>query len=116
MKDLLLYSILILTSALVVPRLNRKQLEFFNHFTIRLTFLLGIVFLSMKDPVASLLLTIVFVSLVYNLNRYKIRKTFDISLELMHEQHKKESPDSSFSEVDTSLIFKPGPNMGTNKV
>lgn len=114
--ELILYGILILISSLVVPRLSKKQLEFFNHVAFRLLFLVGIVYLGMKDPVAALLLTVVFVSLVYNLNRYKIKKTFDISLELAHEQHKRESPGPQFEEVDTSLIFKPAPNMGSNEI
>jgi hypothetical protein len=114
--EFILYGILILISSLVIQRLTKKQLEFFNHAIFRFLFLVGIVYLGMKDPVASLLLTVVFVSLVYNLNRYKIKKTFDISLELMHEQHKKESPGPQFEEVDTSLIFKPSSNMGSNEI
>jgi chromate transport protein ChrA len=114
MKDLVLYSVFILIAALVVPRLNKKQLEFFNHFIIRLLFLVAIVYYSLRDQVAALLIAIIFVSLIYNLNKYKIKKTFDITLELAHEQHKKESPDASFGEVDTSMIFKPRPDMGTN--
>ena len=113
-KLLVLYSILILISGLIVPRLNKKQLELANSFVVRLIMISLIVYLGTREPVSALLIMVMFVSLVYHLNRYKMKKTFDISLEVMHEQHQKENPGPDFQEVDMNLIYHPNQDMGTN--
>lgn len=116
-QDLLFYVILILITSLFIPRMNKKQIELANHIVVRALLLGAIVYTGLiKKPVMALLLTVVFVSLVYHLNKYKIKKTFDISLEIMHQQHKKESPGPQFEEVDTTLMYTPSSQMGTNTV
>lgn len=117
----LLYVILIVLTSLVIPRLPSNIIRILNRPVSRGILLILIPLTIILDPVIGLLLTILFVSIVYMRNQQKIsvvsRKITDLSSELQPQlriQHKKHEYEQEFSENVHPYVPRPG--MGTNEL
>jgi hypothetical protein len=75
---MIIYTIIIMFTALVIPRLSKNTLSILNHFFIKILLLSIIIYTSMYKSlqVISILIIIFFVSIVYHYNKFKIIYSF----------------------------------------
>lgn len=115
----LIYVIIIVLTSFVIPKLPISIMRILNSNFSRALLLLIIPLSIIVDPILGLLLTILFVSIVYELNKEKMkalnRTITDISNDVRYDVGRMNITSNIEFNKDV-YPFVPSPEMGTNRV